>query len=228
VKNDKIFLEVLKKLNEAGLLNELILIGGWCLYVYKEYFNDSEQVPIKRTSDLDLLIPNPPKLKHTVNITALLKELDFRVEHNFITNFSKFVHPDLEIEFLMNQKGRGDTNVCEIKSLSVTAVQLRYLSLLESNAIKVDYQGLSICIPEPAAFTLHKYIISDRRKNLAKSKKDLETAKEMTDFLLTIDKQKKKFKSIFKDISAGWRKTLLAILKEEHQELYDFLKRISV
>jgi hypothetical protein len=223
VQNDKIFLEVLKKLNEVKLLDDLILIGGWCLYVYKEYFNNSEQVPIKRTTDLDLLIPNPPKLKHPANITSLLKELDFRVEHNLTNNFSKFVHPDLEIEFLMNQKGRGDINYYDVKALSVTAVQLRYLGLLESNVMRVKYHGLMLRVPEPAAYTMHKYIVSDRRKNPAKAKKDLETAKEMTALLLNDLKQKRKLKAIFNGLNKSWQKTILDLVKEEHEKLYMFL-----
>ena len=78
MQKNRLFLEVLKKLNEVNLLDDLILIGGWCLYVYKGYFGNSEHMPIKRTADLDLLIPNPPKLKHTANVVKLLKDLDFR------------------------------------------------------------------------------------------------------------------------------------------------------
>ena len=125
MQRNKLFLQVLKKLDEKELLNELILIGSWCLTVYKDFFNNSYKIPVKRTLDIDFLIPNPPKLKHSVNIVTLLKDLDFRIKYNRIDNFTKLVHPDLEIEFLMNQKGRGITDIYEVKQLSITAIQLR-------------------------------------------------------------------------------------------------------
>jgi hypothetical protein len=223
VQNDSLFLKVLKRLNQESLLEDLILIGSWCLYVYKDYFNGSEEVPVKRTTDLDFLIPNPPRLKHNVNMVNVLKELDFIVEHNFTNQFSKFVHPDLEVEFLMNQKGRGDVNICEIKELSVTAVQLRYLSFLESNTMQVHFHDMLLRVPEPAAFTLHKYIVTGRRKNPVKAKKDLETAKEMTGFLLSRDDQRLKVQEMFKNTVKNWQKQLLVVLENEHKELFDLL-----
>ncbi len=223
MERNKLFLQVLYKLNEKELLNDLILIGGWCLSVYKEYFNNSEKVPIKRTLDIDFLIPIPPKLKHKANPVEILKELDFRIQYNRINNFTKFVHPDLEIEFLMNQKGSGINNFYEVKELSVTAVQLRYLSLLENNTIKIKYHDIIIKVPEPSAFTLHKYIVSGRRKKEEKANKDLYTAKEMTDFLLELNKEKEKIKNIFFKLNKSWQKTIIEILKDEHRELYEFL-----
>ncbi|OHD75333.1 MAG: hypothetical protein A2355_03405 [Spirochaetes bacterium RIFOXYB1_FULL_32_8] len=214
----------MKKLNSADLLDELILIGGWCLYVYSECFEDSEEVPVKRTTDIDFLIPNPPKLKHKANVVELLKDLDFSVEHNFSNNFNKFVHPDLEVEFLMNLKGRGEKDIIDIKDLSVTAILLRYLSILESNVMCVSYNGLFLQVPEPAAYTLHKYIVSERRKNEIKAVKDMETAKDMTRFLLKHDDQRIKLKYIFNNFSNGWQKTLLKILEKEQLELFHFFK----
>ena len=62
---DKIdlFYNVLKKLTENKVLKDIILIGSWVLHVYKDYFH-SDEIPIKRTLDIDFLIPNPPKIKH--------------------------------------------------------------------------------------------------------------------------------------------------------------------
>lgn len=224
MENKKLFLEVLKKLNENQLLEDIILIGSWCLHIYKQYFNDDTQIPTKRTVDIDLLVKNPPKIKHKVNVEEILKELDFRISYNATNDFTKFVHPDLEVEFLMNQKGSGINDYYDVKELGVKAVQLRYLDFLEKNIINVLYEGMTIRIPEPSAFTLHKFIVSKRRLKPEKAKKDLETALALSDYLLKNEKEKEKLKIIFNSAVKKWQKTLLEIIKSEHSELYDYLK----
>lgn len=38
-----LFLNVLKRFYDIGILNEAILVGSWCMYFYKDYFSmDSE------------------------------------------------------------------------------------------------------------------------------------------------------------------------------------------
>lgn len=224
MENKKLFLEVLRKLNENQLLEDVILIGSWCLYVYRYYFNDDKYIPLKRTVDLDFLLKNPPKIKHKANVEEILKELDFRISYNATNDFSKFVHPDLEVEFLMNQKGSGINDYYNVKELGVKAVQLRYLDFLENNILLVNYEGLILKIPEPSAFTLHKYIVSKRRLKPEKAKKDLETAKEMSDFLLKNDNEREKLKIVYNSVAKKWQKTLLDILKTDHIALYNLLK----
>lgn len=38
-------LRVLKKLHRAGVLDNIIIIGSWCLYFYRSYFEKSEYSP---------------------------------------------------------------------------------------------------------------------------------------------------------------------------------------
>ncbi len=224
MERSKLFLDVLKKFDSYGLLEDLILIGSWSLYIYKEYFKNYAQIPIKRTLDIDFLIHNPPKIKHKVDVENILNELGFDPVYNMMSHLTKYVHPALTIEFLMNQKGRGEIDVCKVKDLSITAVQLRYLSLLEDNLIKVKYENLQVQVAEPSAFTLHKYIVTGRRLKEEKAIKDLVTAKEMTDFLLTIDEETEKMQKIFKSIPTGWKKSIIEVVKKEHKELYDLLQ----
>jgi hypothetical protein len=227
MENEKLFHEILKRLYSTGVLEDIILIGGWCLPIYRKYFDNSVMIPIKKTQDVDFLIHNPPKIKHKVDIGKILKEFGFEEIYNRMNNFSKFSHADLDVEFLMNQKGKGENLYREVKELGVKAVQLRYLSLAESNTMKTDYQGIKLTVPDPAAYTLHKYIVSKRRLKPEKAAKDMETAKDLTDFLLTREDQRIKLKEIFSGMPDGWQKTLLKILKEEHQVLYDFLNNRS-
>ena len=61
------------------------------------------------------------------------------------------------------------------------------------------------------------------RKNEVKAVKDMETAKDMTRFLLGLEGQRVKLKKIYSGFAKRWKKILLEILQREKRELYDFL-----
>ena len=53
----KLCIEVLRRLDKAGILDSFILIGSWCVYFYKEYFAKAPYIDLAtlRTRDMDLL-----------------------------------------------------------------------------------------------------------------------------------------------------------------------------
>lgn len=60
-KQSDLCFEILRRFHKAGILNNLILIGSWCIYFYNDYFSDIpyiDQITIK-TRDIDFLINNP-------------------------------------------------------------------------------------------------------------------------------------------------------------------------
>ena len=61
-KND-FCIEILKRLQAAGILRHVILIGSWSIYFYKYYFNSKDYSTFIRTSDIDLLVPTPAKFE---------------------------------------------------------------------------------------------------------------------------------------------------------------------
>jgi len=179
IKNS-LFFKTLDKLNEKGVLADIILIGSWCHYFYRVYFSNSPEIPLLRTLDIDFLIPNPPKIQKEVDIPEILETLDFVASHDYITGLTKFVHPELELEFLIAELGRGKGNEpYKIPQLNINAQGLRFLNLLQSYIIKIKYENLNVQVPEPAAYVLHKFIIQERRSNKEKQKRDLLSAKEI-------------------------------------------------
>ena len=52
-------LVVLKRLNRAGILQNIILIGSWCAYFYSHYFKSRNYSLHIRTTDIDFLVPIP-------------------------------------------------------------------------------------------------------------------------------------------------------------------------
>jgi len=57
-------LKVLKRLQKSGVLSQIIIIGSWCQYFYKDYFVNVEYTSSIRTRDIDFLVPVPPKFKN--------------------------------------------------------------------------------------------------------------------------------------------------------------------
>lgn len=223
-RKSNLFLNTLNALYEAGVLEDIILIGSWCHYFYRVYFSNAQEIPLLRTLDIDFLIPNPSNIRKDVNIPEILGNLDFVSSHDYLTGYTKYVHPELELEFLIPELGRGQGNKpYEIPKLHINAQGLRFLNLLQSYTIKIEYENMNVIVPEPSAYVLHKFIIQERRVNKEKQKRDLSSAKGIGEFLLQNQTQQKKMTEIFNSLPVKWQKLVLRVLKINSKLLYDFL-----
>ena len=165
----KLLHQILRRFQKAGILQEMMLIGSWCLYFYRFEFEHHDGMPAFRTMDVDFLIPDVHQVKHEVDVPKLLKEEGFLSHYNRSSGIIKFDHPDLRVEFLVPELGRGHDKPLEIKKLGIRAQGLRYLNFLTSYPRPILYEDIHIRVPEPAAFALHKLIISARRLNKEKA-----------------------------------------------------------
>ncbi|MDP2911532.1 MAG: GSU2403 family nucleotidyltransferase fold protein, partial [Candidatus Omnitrophota bacterium] len=131
----KLCFEVLRRFNKAGILDGLILIGSWCLYFYKDYFENISYIDIStiRTRDIDFLVPIPARIKKEADIPNLLKDLGFVIEFKGSKGYIKLDHPDLIVEFLVPEKGRGSDKPYRLPQLGMNATPLRFLSFLTDN-----------------------------------------------------------------------------------------------
>jgi hypothetical protein len=219
-----LFFQILYSLYDAGILEDIILIGSWCHYFYRIYFSNAPEIPLLRTLDIDFLIPNPIKIHKDVNIPEILEKLDFIPQSNFMTGYTKYVHPELELEFLIADLGKGrGSKPYKIPKLHINAQGLRYLSLLQSHTIKIIHKDIIVTVPEPAAYILHKFIIYERRKNHEKKIRDLSSAKQIGEFLLKDKDQRKKIINIFHSLPNKWQKTILQNLKNNSETLFNLL-----
>ena len=116
---------------------------------------------------------------NTCGKNEILRTLDFTPTHSYITGYTKYEHPELELEFLTPELGRGKNKPYELPKLHINAQGLRYLNLLQSNVLKIKYKHMMIQLPEPAAYVLHKFIIFERRKEKSKKERDLLAAKDI-------------------------------------------------
>lgn len=209
-------LEVLRRLNKAGVLKDLIVIGSWCIPFYREYFHGASMPAIK-TRDIDFLVPNPLKIKHEVDIPALLKDLGFIINFQAHAGYVRLEHPELLIEFLVPEKGRGADKPYQLPKLGVNAVALRFLNFLYDNTIRIEFKDFYVTLPHPANFALHKLIIFQRRANPDKAIKDRNAAIEILKALINKG-ELKSIKHVFKSVPLKWQNKIIKGLKEAKEE----------
>ena len=214
-KQSDLCLEMLRRFHKAGVLDEVILIGSWCVYFYKDYFSGIpyiDQTTIK-TRDIDFLIDVPSKIKRRVNIPELLKDLGFVTIYRGNKGFIKLDHPDLIVEFLVPEKGKGTDKPVPLPQLGLNAVALRFLTFLSSNTIKVRVEDFYVILPHPANFALHKLIIFQRRIKEDKAIKDRNTAVEILKALI-IKGDAAVVRKVFDAIPQKWQKKIMKGLEE--------------
>lgn len=221
----KLCMEVLRRFNKAGILDGLILIGSWCLYFYKDYFKNIPYIDIAaiKTRDIDFLVKVPVKIKKEVDIPKLLKDLGFVIDFKGSKGYIKLDHPDLILEFLVPEIGKGSDKPYRLPQLGLNATPLRFLSFLTDNIIRVKLEDFYLNIPHPANFALHKLIIFSRRLKEDKALKDKNTAIEILK-ALSNKGEKRIVKSIFNSMPQKWQKKILNNLKSiEEPEIANIL-----
>lgn len=141
------------------------------------------------------------------------------------TGFIQFMHPELIVEFLVPEKGRGGDKPVKVPGLGINAQPLRFLDFLASHTITIKESGLTIRVPHPAAYGLHKLIVSARRTSEKKSLKDL---REAIDILNALNRKGEGafIKSLYKGMLSGWQsKARKALHDAGEAELIEVLEK---
>ncbi|PIE71614.1 MAG: hypothetical protein CSA22_01965 [Deltaproteobacteria bacterium] len=214
---------VLKELQVKGVLDGLVIIGSWSQYFYRILFENAPEIPLIRTTDVDFLVPNPARFNSKVDITELLNSLGFDSDFDYRTGLVKYVHPDLEIQFLTPALGRPKDTPYEIKKLNVNAEGLAYMKMLQDYKFSMQHRDISVWLPEPSAFILHKILISQKRKDTAKQEKDLRSAISIGEFCLDCSEHRERMKFIFMQLPKKWQRDILGVVKQHSPDLRDYL-----
>lgn len=215
--------EVLRRLDAAGVLKDMVLVGSWCGYFYRDYFNDAEYGSVLRTRDMDFLIATPPKFTKEVDVAQLLKDLGF-LPDIIGQGLVRMSHPDLLIDFLVPEKGRGSDKPFPLKALGINAQPIRFLNLLLEKKVTVRVGGIAVTMPHPLNFALQKLIISNRRKNPDKKEKDRRQAVEALRAVIRRGEGADVKKS-FESQPPKWRKAVLqALAATDAEDLTSVLK----
>lgn len=219
-------LEILRRFHKAGILDNFILIGSWCIYFYKDYFSSDTRIAHAtiKTRDVDFLIKTPSRVKRKVDIPELLKDLGFVTIFKGAKGYIKLDHPELILEFLVPEKGIGTDKPYPLPKLGVNAAALRFLSFLYKNTIKTKVENFYITLPHPANFALHKLIIYQRGLQQEKAIKDRNTACEILKALIGKG-EINIIGNVFSSVPQKWQnKILKGLEKSKEKDLLDTLK----
>jgi len=210
-----LFLEVLRRLHKAGLLDDIILIGSWTTVFYKAYFKEFER--LKRyalvTRDLDFLVDHPGKVKGRVDVPKLLEDLGFVISFVGAKGYIHLIHPDLIVEFLTPERGRGVDGPVALKNWGMNATALRFLDFLVKDKIIVSFEGIDVVLPHPARFAMHKLVVAQRRTKKDKAQKDNMVAVDILNDLIDSGEESL-IRSVYREFSLPWQKNIVAALKK--------------
>lgn len=203
---DDLFRKILKVFSSLGLWeNGVELIGSWSFLLYQRHLG-VRPLPL-RTQDVDFLILWPYADKRSVDIVSALKKLGFRAA--IAANGSTyFAHPELKLEFLVPEHGKGGMDFREIKPLGVKAIPLRFMDMLLKDSIILEEAGVKVRVPRPLNFSLHKFMIAQRRARNDKREKDVMQAVYVLGIL-----KPSEFAAALANFSPKWRKLVEASLK---------------
>ena len=210
----EVFTSVLRALASVGILSDLIVVGGWAQHLYRHYFDDPPELSALRTLDIDILFSRPPAIHPRGDLEETLKAIGF--QRDFTADGStKFISRDVEIEFLVPDRGKGDTGPYRIKELAIAAQSLRLVDVLTAEPITVQYGGHSVRVPNPIRFCFHKLLVSERREKDAKREKDRTTAFELAALLFRLPEWRDRLVARFEELSPKQRAVVRSLLDEK-------------
>lgn len=157
------FSRFVKLLYDNDCLKHVVLIGSWAEFVYQETGLLKGFEPNIKTMDMDFLIKNLRKPLPEKNLTGLARDEGYLIESDVLTGVTKIYDKSgLEIEFLIGKKGAGIEPSLKT-NLGVTAQALRHTEVILHNTVDVEYLGMTLTVPTPEAYAVHKITINQER-----------------------------------------------------------------
>ena len=197
-------MEVLHRLDKTGILKHMVLVGSWCTFFYKDFFAGKKYMTSLTTRDMDLLIPQPSSIQEKVDVAELLKDLGFVIGFTGSQGYIRLEHPELIVEFLVPEKGRGSNKPYPLPQLGLNAQALRFLEFIIQDTIQCKLGSITITLPHPANFALHKLLVMSRRPKAEKKAKDKETAIRILNALIDSG-QSDAIKNVFQTMPHRWQ-----------------------
>lgn len=217
----KVLVRVLGKFQAADILRNLMLIGSPCLNFYRSHFGNPSGIPAAKPKDAGFLIPDQAKFGGgmDVDVPGALRELGFAPVYNRAEGLEVYEHPELRVEFFIAETGKVLERPQDIRKLRVKAQCLRYLDFLAKYPLTISYEGVNFSVPEPAAFALHKLIVSSRSEREEKANIDLESAFGLLDYLYSRPDEAVRIKAVTEKLPQAWLKTIRLVAEKRYPKL---------
>ncbi len=216
---DKILFDILKELNRIGILRYLVLIGGWCHRLYRKYYDNPFELTALTTYDLDLVIRDPEKIQIKINIKQELGNIGFVEDFYGSSGINKYLREDIEIEFLTARNTGKRTEKKFVKQLNTNTQSLQYLNILTDHTIDIDFHGLKVIIPVPAAFIFNKILVLDRRSSIEKRDQDIQMITDLLQFLRRKPDLLQQYKTIFEEFAKPVKNKIIKTAKKYSLEI---------
>jgi hypothetical protein len=177
---ENLLLDALLPLEEY--LKDMMIVGGWCPYLYAKYVWKFKVPAIPTTTDIDLGVKETGAKSFTVTVYDMLKEggLDITQlydDEDFPVEFvKKEGEVSLKLEFITSFFTSDDT-LNRFLGDKLACNRIEAFELLLNSAIPLDipYRDkiMKIQVPSPAVFMYHKGITFVMRDESYKLEKDL-------------------------------------------------------
>lgn len=174
------FLDTLVLLGDA--LSKIVIVGGWCPYLYAHYLWKKKIPNIPTTTDIDLGVIETGSKHFDRTVYDRLKETDLAIERIYeeeevpIEFIYKRGEAELKIEFITSFETSDDTlNRFLGSKLACNRIEAFELLLKNSIFIDVKHSGkqLTLPLPSPESFLYHKGVTFVMRSHGLKRDKDL-------------------------------------------------------
>jgi len=203
---------ILRKMTEERMWESGVeIIGSWCFLLYQKHL-PMEKYPLK-TDDLDILVPRPFKGK-AFDFAAFLRHLGFS-QHFHPDGSHYFAGMGMKVEFLANEGRKRPAASRSIKDMAITPQELRFLEILFDDPIVLRVaRGIRAKVPSPAAFLLHKLVISTRPERKRKKEKDIRQAIYTARYALTDRAEAARLHRLGSGLPRKWRTRIGRALRD--------------
>lgn len=207
------FETILERFQQLGILDKVVIIGSWAAFLYRNYFFSKTYGFAPKTTDVDFLVPLPCKIDKPVDLPEELKDLNYIVQFSGQKGYIKLGHPELSLEFLVPELGRGSDKPYPLNNLGINAQPLRYVNLLLQDVIVITHHGMKIKVPHPTVFVLQKLLVLSKRMKEEKKLKDIAIIKAVISEINNSSNNRQRLKEVFDSLSDSWKKKIIKQLR---------------
>ena len=209
----KVFWETVRILDKNKILDYVVLVGSWAEYIYEiSGYLEGFEANLK-TRDIDFLIRNINKPRKKISIIEVLEKEGFDTSVDYISGVYKFFRQkDLEIEFLVREMGKGQSDAYDVPSFGIRAEGLRHTGILIENNITLEIKNIVITVPTPQAYLLQKIIINKKRKS--KKEKDYLSIENLWENIISNESESEKLKGLLSKLSRKQKKIVEEFLDD--------------
>jgi hypothetical protein len=187
--------KIIDSMSSAGLFDAGgVLVGSFAFACYGNMLGVSFDSVLSRTEDMDFSVTRDIQIGVPRNIGDDLRRVDpsLKSPQQLLPSsvlFELIASDGFKVEFLTTRETVTDKSTVLIEQLSVYAQPLEYMDYLIENsqqAVVLHGAGISVRVPDPARFALHKLAVSQLRPASMKTKadKDLRQAGAILEVLL--------------------------------------------